>query len=136
MPRDISENEAKGALEKGFEKARETLKNAKKIEELLQKAEEKLKVIPKVGDTLAYFPILVSLLRSYFIKEYTEIPASSMVAIVSAIIYVVTPIDIIPDFIPVAGYLDDAAVIAVCYKLVKTDLDAYCQWREENGKKL
>lgn len=51
---------------------------------------------------------------------------------ISALIYFVSPVDIIPDFLPVVGYLDDAAVVAACIKLVKSDIDDYKQWRKIN----
>lgn len=134
MKKSITTEEAKKALEGGFEEAKETLKDKNKMEALLQKAEAKLKEVPRVGNILAYFPIFVSLVRSYVAKEYTDISMSSIVAVVSAVIYVCSPIDLIPDIIPVFGYFDDAAVLAICFMWVKTDIDAYKKWREENGK--
>lgn len=134
MKKSITTEEAKKALEGGFEEAKETLKDKNKMEALLQKAEAKLKEVPRVGNILAYFPTFVSLVRSYVAKEYTDISMSSIVAVVSAVIYVCSPIDLIPDIIPVFGYLDDAAVLAICFALVKTDIDAYKKWRDENGK--
>jgi len=35
------------------------------------------------------------------------------IKIVAAIIYIISPIDLVPDFIPVAGWLDDLAVLIV-----------------------
>ena len=43
----------------------------------------------------------------------------------------INPFDIIPDIIPVIGYLDDAAVIAACLAMVRQDLHNYWKWREE-----
>jgi len=79
---------------------------------------------------------MVSLIRSFVKKEYTDIPIGSIIAVTSALIYFVSPIDIIPDSIPVLGYIDDAAVIAVCWKLVESDVEEYVKWREDNGKVL
>lgn len=136
MEKALNEQEALGQLEIGYEKAEETLNDTDKIERLLQRAEKKLRSLPKIGDILAVVPTFISLVRSYILKEYTDVPIGSVIAIVSAITYVVSPIDIIPDWIPGAGYLDDAAVVAGCIKLVKSDVDEYCKWREENGKTI
>ena len=76
-------------------------------------------------------PLLISCLKSYIKREYTEIPLGSMLAIVSALIYWVSPIDIIPDCIPGVGYIDDTAVVLACLAMVKADLDDYKKWLEE-----
>lgn len=83
------------------------------------------------GDKLANIPVMVSLVRSFAKKEYTDIPIGSIIAITSALIYFVSPIDIVPDSIPLIGYIDDAAVVAVCWKLVESDVKEYVKWREE-----
>ena len=78
----------------------------------------------------------MSLIRSYVKKEYTDIPIGSILAIISALIYFVSPIDIVPDFIPGVGYVDDALVIAACLKLVESDVQEYIKWRKANGKEI
>jgi uncharacterized membrane protein YkvA (DUF1232 family) len=45
-----------------------------------------------------------------------------------AIIYFVNPFDLIPDFIPVIGYLDDVAVIALAVASIHNDLDDFRAW--------
>ena len=57
-----------------------------------------------------------------------EILCCALVTI-AALLYVLSPIDLIPDFIPVVGYVDDALVVAVCIKLVQADLDKYRDWK-------
>ena len=53
---------------------------------------------------------------------YRAIPWWSVAAIVAALFYVLDPIDLIPDFIPDIGYIDDAAVVAICLRMVDADL--------------
>ena len=77
---------------------------------------------------------MISLIRNYVKKEYTEIPLGTIIAILSALIYIISPIDFVPDAIPGAGYIDDALVIGACLKLVSSDVDDYEKWRKENNK--
>lgn len=133
---NLSEEDALKELEKSYAEAEEVLKDNDKIERLLQRLEKKLKVIPVVGEALSDIPVFASLLRSYAKKEYTDIPIGSMIAIVGALMYFVSPVDLIPDFVPFAGYVDDGLVVAACLKLVESDIKEYISWREKNGKTI
>ena len=48
-----------------------------------------------------------------------EVPTQAKVAIIGALGYLICPVDAIPDFIPVAGYTDDAAALMAAYKMVQ-----------------
>lgn len=122
------------ALKDNELKAKELLNNTDKLEEFLVNLEKKLKVIPVAGNSLSNIPVLISCVRSYIKKEYTKMPLGSLIAIVASLIYIFTPIDIVPDFLPGVGYLDDAAVITTCLKLVSSDLEDYKKWREAKVK--
>lgn len=136
MDNEFEEKKAQDELEKGYDEAEKILNDEDKMERFLQRLEKKMKVIPLAGDKLANIPIMVSLVRSYVKKEYRDIPIGSLIAIVSALIYFVSPIDIVPDSIPILGYFDDAAVVAACWKLVDTDVVEYVKWRKDNNKEL
>ena len=132
----LGEKEALIELEKGYDEAKEVLNNSDKMERFLQRLERKLKIIPLAGEILAAVPVMASLIKSYVKKEYTDVPIGTIVAVISALTYVISPIDLIPDSIPVLGYFDDAAVVAACWKLVESDIEEYTQWREKNNKVL
>lgn len=134
MDHNFDEQRALEELEKGYDEAEEILHDEDKLEKFLQRLEKKLKTIPVAGNKLAVVPIMASLIRNYVKKEYTDIPIGSIISIISALIYFVSPIDIIPDSIPVLGYFDDAAVVAACWKLVESDVEEYVKWRDDNGK--
>jgi len=73
--------------------------------------------------------LLFNMLREWWKGSY-ELPWAAVTAITAALLYFVNPIDLIPDFIPLAGYLDDAVVIALCYKMVQSDLRKYAKARK------
>ena len=73
--------------------------------------------------------LMVALVRDYVRGDYRQIPWSSLAAITVALLYFANPFDIIPDFIPVAGYIDDAVVIGLALRFVKDDLNKYKAWR-------
>ena len=86
--------------------------------------------MPLVGEEFAVIPIMISLIKHYVECKYTTVPYGTILAIMSALIYVLSPVDIIPDFIPFVGHLDDVAVIGLCLSMVKTDIEAYDEWRQ------
>ena len=53
------------------------------------------------------------MLKDFFTKKYTEVPVGTITAIAGSLLYVLSPIDIIPDFILGVGYIDDAAIITL-----------------------
>lgn len=130
----VSDEKLLEEIDKNKAKAEKLLKDRKKMEDFLERLEKKLSLIPVAGKLLSDVPVLISLVKAYIDKEYNEIPLGSIIAVVGGLIYVLSPIDIIPDAIPVAGYLDDAAVIAGVIKLVHDDLNDYKAWREEKKK--
>lgn len=97
----------------------------------LKNIEATLKKIPNVGSLLSDIPLLVALVKSYISGEYKEIPYNSIVAVVAALLYVISPIDIIPDIIPVIGFADDAVAVAFCMKMIHDDLEKYKTWRDQ-----
>lgn len=133
---EIDEKEVNKQFEVGKKKVEKLLKDEDKLEKLLQKMEKKLKVLPIVGGTFALVSAMISLVRSYVKKEYTEIPLGSILGIISAIIYIVSPIDLIPDILPAgAGHIDDAAILILCLKAgAEDDIKEYQIWREKNNK--
>ncbi len=134
MKKYFDKKQAMAELQSRYQKADALLKDDAKMEPFLEKLEKKLKWIPFVRQELKMIPILISMVRSYWKKDYTRVPRRTMLAIVSALIYFLSPIDVIPDWIPVLGQMDDALVVATCWKLVNKDVEDYRQWQKERKK--
>jgi uncharacterized membrane protein YkvA (DUF1232 family) len=110
-------------------------KNPERLRQLLEDAAKKTKGAPRepFKDTWAYLMAMIRILRAFYRRQYHELPWQSLITILGAVIYFVSPIDFIPDWIPIAGYLDDAFVVALALKSVKDDLDIFMQWEAQQS---
>jgi len=124
---------AKEALADLTGSAEDLLTDTGKLEALLQQLEQKLLAVPSAGTALSKVPLMISMIRSYITKEYTEVSPKVIATLVAAIIYLLKGKDLIPDNIPVLGYADDIAIFAAAFMLDEPELNAYAQWRTENG---
>lgn len=116
-----------------YKKAQKLVNKPDKVDKLLKDLKNKLKGLPLLDDRLTFLPKMAMMLNSFIRKQYTKVPITSIFAIISAISYFVFPIDAIPDFIPVIGLLDDAAVVGLALHLIGKDLDDYMDWRLQVG---
>lgn len=77
--------------------------------------------------------LLMSLVKDYYQGNYRNIPYKTISAAVVGLLYVINPIDLIPDFIPFVGQIDDALVLKFCLKLMEKDLSKYKTWKDKQG---
>ncbi len=73
--------------------------------------------------------ILVRMLDDYRSGHYGEVPWNTVAAIGVALLYILIPIDIIPDIIPVIGFTDDLAMLLFVWKMVMRDVREYVRWK-------
>ena len=121
--------------EKEFSKRQKKFKkeDAEKIFNKEENLFEKFLNISNLKEYFEDFKDLFSLLKDFYQGYYKDVPWLTIASIGGALLYVLSPIDLIPDFIPVIGYLDDAAVFVACLKFVKGDLEKYREWKDSKA---
>lgn len=105
------------------------------LENAYQKSEEVLSKVEKgfLHKEFAKIKLLVMMLKDYWNEVYTEVPWHTIAAVVIILLYILNPIDLIPDFIPIAGQADDLAVLYFGWRLISEDVKTYAWWKMENG---
>jgi uncharacterized membrane protein YkvA (DUF1232 family) len=101
-----------------------------RLRQLVTDAIGKISIIPRgpFADTWGYLMAMIRLLRDYHRAEYRDISEANLQIIIAAILYFVSPFDVIPDWVPVLGHIDDAFVVSLALKSVRLDLDTFMAW--------
>ncbi|MFP4316259.1 MAG: YkvA family protein [Desulfovibrionales bacterium] len=87
-----------------------------------------------LGKSMAEARLLMGLVGDYRAGRYKKIPWWAVSSVVFALLYVLNPFDLVPDFIPVLGQLDDALVLGLCLRMVEREITAYKEWKEGQQK--
>ena len=127
---NISFDKTKDILGGFTAQAQDMLKDGSKVETALQTLEEKMKEIPTIGEGLSRLPLMISMIRAYITKEYTEVSPKVVASMLCAVLYLLKGKDLIRDDIPVVGLVDDIAVAGAAFMLCEKEMNAYAAWRE------
>ncbi len=114
--------------------AEEYLKRPTRVKQLLndayKKASEKNDIGSIAHDAWETMQTLFRLIRASVSGEYKGLPTTTVVAAVAVTIYFLSPLDLIPDFIPVLGLLDDVALVAWFSTTIKEEMDKFTAWEQ------
>jgi uncharacterized membrane protein YkvA (DUF1232 family) len=76
----------------------------------------------KLKREAASIPFLEDLLTAHYCAFDRRTPLYVKAMLIGAMVYFVVPDDLIPDYIAVIGYADDAAVVAAAFKVVSSHI--------------
>ena len=105
----------------------------KKTEHLLNEAARKARrekgLLGEFADELG---AMLRLLRAWVKGQYRVVPWKTIILALVAVIYFVDPFDLVPDFVPLVGYVDDAGVIGFVLRSIGKDLNVFRNWEEQS----
>jgi len=110
-------------------RAEGVLSDPERMRKIAQEASEKSqgRRSGPLSDILDQVSALIRLVAAYARGHYRDVSAQTMITVVAGLIYFVSPVDLVPDFLP-GGFLDDAAVLTWVIRSVKQELDAFMEW--------
>jgi len=118
-------------FERARQKAEETLRDPEKLREVIDSAvhmASKPGASSKFSEISDKFQTLVRLVRAYLNREYHIVPWQTLILAVTALVYFVNPFDLVTDFIPLIGFIDDAAVLTAVLASINHDLNNFLEW--------
>ena len=105
-----------------------------KVVQELREHWDKFRNTPQLKKAWSQITLMFQLLRDSLKGEYPDFPKSKMLLIAGALAYMLLPLDLVPDFIPVVGWLDDVVVLTWVFAQCQPDLDLYKTWRQRTGR--
>jgi uncharacterized membrane protein YkvA (DUF1232 family) len=122
-------------IKKGSERVKkEDVEKVVKNEEVIKNRVKELegKLQKGIKEDLS---LLISLIKDYWNDEYKVVPWRTIALIVFALLYLLNPLDLIPDLSLPFGLFDDLAVLGFVLASVKDDLEHYKRWKTSKGEK-
>ncbi len=119
-------------MERWQNKAKDYVDNPVKTENLLTEALKKADnnknrdVIQNIWDKIQ---LLFSLLKDWLNGDYRTISKTAIISVIAGLIYFVSPVDLVPDWIAALGLVDDAAVLGLIFNQLDKELTKYKKWK-------
>ncbi len=128
-------------------KASELLEKAKalfgkQVDAIVRQEQKAVELIKNVGDKLAKLgqnpkvkrltepiQVFIRMIRAHFKGEH-KVSFGTLGLIVLAMVYFLSPIDFIPDFLGFFGFADDLSIVLAVYAKVKDEVDLFLEWEK------
>jgi uncharacterized membrane protein YkvA (DUF1232 family) len=116
-------------------KAGKISSNAQSILGVLKRTLSKTKELGRGGvfDLIIVKIVLLGrLLKSYADGSYRHISTKNLITIIAGLLYFISPIDLIPDFLPMIGFMDDIALLTYIVRGLDEELEKFELWEMNN----
>jgi uncharacterized membrane protein YkvA (DUF1232 family) len=124
-------------LREAQRRAGKIIHKQKRLNAVLNEATAKLKKNrSRLQKIFGNLELLIRMAKAYHSGEYRRLPLKAIITIVGAIIYVINPFDMIPDFITGLGFFDDAAVVTYVMKTLQDEINLFRQYLNESGESI
>lgn len=113
--------------------SKEVIRDNRRTTETLNKAADKARETPELGEYIEDLWLLFGMIRDYCNGSYRDIPTGTIIGALACVIYFLSPIDLIPDVVPVIGQLDDITVLIWALKQLRGDIQRYKYWTQNKN---
>jgi uncharacterized membrane protein YkvA (DUF1232 family) len=128
----VSKTEIKGKVDDIWHKAKDAVQKNERVQRILDVAVKKLNKLQgnkqERDNFFGRLQILVRMVQAHIAGEYHAFSNKTILMFVFALVYFITPVDMIPDFVPMPGFTDDITIIYYVVKNFAEDIEAFREW--------
>ncbi|MEL7148653.1 MAG: YkvA family protein [Bacteroidota bacterium] len=119
-------------MNKFIDKAKQIVDDTSRFKKLENDAGQKFERLDdddnKISQFIDQLKLFIRMVKMHFSGKYSAFSAKSILIMIAGLVYFVTPVDLIPDFIPALGFTDDITVIFFIYRSLRGDIEEYIAW--------
>lgn len=109
-------------------KAKSIYVDKDKLKGLLYSTKKMLEENQQLKGVVEDVTIMIQLAKDWLKGDYKDLSKNTIILIITALLYLVIPLDLIPDFLPL-GFIDDIAVIAFVVNKISNEIEKYKIWK-------
>lgn len=110
-------------------KAQRLVKDSRGLQQVCWETVEKAgRHKSSLGSIFDELMALARLVRSWASGEYRQVSAQTKLLVVGGLLYFLSPVDLVPDFLAGLGLLDDAVLLGWIASSLRHELELFRQW--------
>jgi uncharacterized membrane protein YkvA (DUF1232 family) len=94
----------------------------RRAEDTENESRVRTKFWPKIKSVAASIPFAEDAIAAYYCAFDRETPLHVRATLWGALAYFILPFDVVPDYLPLIGFTDDAAVLATALRMIASNL--------------
>lgn len=111
------------------EKVQSLIESNKVLQRLSKRAYKKIDdSVQKYADIGERIRVIIRMIEAWRNETYRETSYATIFLSAAILLYFINPIDLIPDFIPFIGGLDDAILLVYLLKIIDKEIDRFVEW--------
>ena len=118
-------------LFKYLPRAKRIVSDPERMEKLARESFSLLKGEGKLAEVQREGLLLWKMAKDTITGRYRGLKKRNLFLIVAGLMYLVNPMDLLPDFLFAVGFADDVAVLMYVFKKLDDEIKAYEAWRDE-----
>jgi uncharacterized membrane protein YkvA (DUF1232 family) len=92
-------------------------------------------LMPKITEIPSLLSATPSMFRDLAKRKYRQIPLGTLTGGFLGFLYILNPLDLIPDALPILGVIDDTMILGVFLTLLGRDVKKYLAWKNPHDPK-